>query len=45
MRNWNWQILDECNVCAMFSRSDMDTKFIPSKLKKMIIKQTINGLG
>lgn len=45
MRNWNWQILDDCNVCAMFSRSDMDTKFIPSKLKKMIIKQTINGLG
>lgn len=44
MRTWNWQIPDNCNVCAMFSRSKMNKDFIPSKLKKMIIKQTVNGL-
>ena len=44
MRKWNWDIQDNCNVCAMFSRSKMDRKFIPNELKRRIIKQTLGGL-
>ena len=44
MRKWNWQIQDNANVCAMFSHSKMDRKFIPKELKQKIIKQTLGGL-
>lgn len=44
INNWHWHMHQNCKVTAMFSRSKMELKNIPSWLKKRIINQTINGL-
>ena len=44
INNWHWHIHQNCQVTAMFSRSKMELKNIPSWLKKRIINQTVNGL-